>query len=63
MKYVKVTRSDISGSYTMPIKNIGCVVNAEFDNIEDYDNGTSVTLTIVEMTEEEYAALNEFMGW
>ena len=61
MKLIKVTRSDASGSYVMPLKEID--VQAEFDDIEHADPGEAVTLTVIEMTEEEYNALEEFSGW
>ena len=63
MKYVKVTRSDVQGSYIQPVKDLAGCVEGEFDGIEYTDPGVSVTLTVVEMSEEEYAKLPEFTGW
>ena len=62
-KYIRVTRSDTSGSYIQPVKEIAEMIKGEFNGIEYYDVGTSLTLTVVEMTEEEYKNLNEFTGW
>ena len=63
MKYIKVTRSDVQGSYIQPVKDVPGIVQGELDNIEDLSPGVSVTLTVVEMPEEEYDNLPEFMGW
>lgn len=63
MKYVKISRSDVSGSYTQQINEIEQAVNGEFDDIRDMEVGTKVILEVVEMTEEEYNNLPEFMGW
>jgi hypothetical protein len=63
MKYIKVTRSDVSGSYTMPVKDLITVIDSEFDDIEFYDAGTQIQLTVVEMNEEEYNNAPEFEGW
>lgn len=62
-KYVKITRSDVEGSYTIPVELLKTVVDGEFDDIIDMSFGDSVTLTVVEMTKEEYAKLPEFQGW
>ena len=63
MKYIKVTRSDIDGSYIMPLNDVPGIVQAEFDDIEYMDEGVSITLTIVEMSTSEYSELDEFLGW
>jgi len=61
-KYIKVSRSDTSGSYTQEKSEILNAIAGEFDD-ESLKVGTSVSLTVVEMTEEEYKNLPEFMGW
>lgn len=63
MKYVQINRSDVSDSYTQPINEIEQAINGEFDDIRDMEVGTRVILEVVEMTEEEYNNLPEFMGW
>ena len=63
MKYIKVSRSDASGSYTDTVKGVMGCVEGEFDGIEGLPVGTSIALTVVEMSEEEYAKLPEFDGW
>ena len=64
MKYIKITRSDVEGSYIVPKEDISDAVDGEIITDLDYvEPGTSVTLTIVEMTEEEYEKLEEFAGW
>ncbi|MFA5808729.1 MAG: hypothetical protein WC935_00145 [Thermoleophilia bacterium] len=63
MKYIKVSRSDMPGSYTDTLKGAANCVEGEFDGIEGVPVGTSITLTVVEMSEEEYAKLPEFDGW
>jgi len=63
MKYIKVTRSDVQGSYIQPVKDIPGIVQGELDDIEYLSPGVSVALTVVEMPEEEYAKLPEFAGW
>ncbi len=60
MKYIRVTRSDVDGSFTIPLDNFCDVIDAELEGTEI---GESMILTIVEMPEEEYVKLPEFMGW
>ena len=62
-KYVKVTRSDQAGSYVQPKNMLDTIIDAEFDGLDYLDDGTSVTLTVVSMTDKEYEALSEFDGW
>ncbi len=60
MKYIRVTRSDTPYNYTQELWGLGDAIEAEFDDFPLMSTGTSVTLTVVEMSEEEYAALPEF---
>ena len=62
-KYIKVERSDTAGSYIEELKDIPGVLDGEFDDIEYIQPGVQVILTVVEMSQEEYEALPEFMGW
>lgn len=62
-KYIKITRSDLPGGYIMPTEEVSGIVEAELDGIEWVDPGTSVTLTVVEMSEQEFDDLPEFEGW
>jgi hypothetical protein len=61
MKYIEVSRNDIGGTYTAPLKQID--VLADFDDIEFMNVGTAITYTIVEMSEEEFENLPEFQGY
>jgi hypothetical protein len=60
MRYIKVTRPDIGGSYINPISEIRNIIDGEFS---DADPGDKITLELVEMSEEDYEKLPEFMGW
>ena len=62
-KYIKVKRSDVAGNYTQDVREISDAVQAELDDIEYLPVGTTITLTVVEMTEQEYESLPEFEGW
>ncbi len=62
-KYIKVTRSDTSGSYIDTLQNIPDFINSEFDDFNYLDPGVSITLTIVEMPKDEFDNLPEFDGW
>ena len=63
MKYIQISRSDVDGYYIQPFSDINGAIEGEFDGIEHMKPGTSVTLTVVEMSEEEYSNLSEFTGW
>jgi hypothetical protein len=63
MKYIKVSRSDMPGAYTNTVEGVAGCVEGELDGIEWLPAGMSITLTVVEMSEEEYAKLPEFEGW
>jgi len=62
MRYVKITRGDMSGSYVEPYtpRDVMNVIDGEFS---DAELGEKITLELIEMTEEEYDALPEFQGW
>jgi hypothetical protein len=62
MKLIKITRNDVEGSYIERFEKLIEVIDGEIIS-GDQEVGTSVTLTIVEMPEEEYLKLPEFMGW
>ena len=58
-KYIHITRVGLGG-YTETFENIYNAINGELDGCEA---GDSITLTIIEMEEDEYNKLPEFMGW
>ena len=60
MKVIKVEIGAQSGHYFMPVEEAMSVVDGELDGAEVDD---SLTLTVCEMTKEEYDALPEFTGW
>jgi len=63
-RFVEITRSDVSGAYIQPVSEVISAVDAELiDQIDDVDVGTSITLTVVEMSQEEHDAAPEFTGW
>ena len=62
-KFVKVETNSTVGSYIQRREEVPGCVDAEFDDFADMEPGRSVTLTVVEMTQEEYKALAEFPGW
>jgi len=62
-KYISLTRSDLAGGYTIPRELIFNAIDAELDGIEYIESGTSITLEVVEMDEQVYEKLPEFMGW
>lgn len=57
-KYVKINLVGGNG-YVQPLSEIHQAVDAEF---HDADTGTRLILTLIDMTEEEYEKLPEFMG-
>lgn len=63
MRYIRVTRNDASGGYTVDLVGLMNSIDGEFDNLQFQEVGTAITLTVVELPEEEYQALPEFMGW
>jgi hypothetical protein len=62
MKFIKITRSDAEGSYVERLEKLPEVIDGEILG-GDQEAGTSITLTIIEMPEEEYLKSPEFMGW
>jgi hypothetical protein len=63
-KFIKVTRSDTGGSYIQtPDEVLGDLEGELLDNLEYEEPGVSVAFTVVEMSQEEYDKLPEFMGW
>lgn len=61
MRYVKVQAPDFSGgSFVVPLEEVGTAVT---DNFVGGDLGSTLVLTLVEMTEEEYNNLPEFTGF
>ena len=62
-KFIKISRSDIDGGYIEKQENIVGAVEGELDGFEYLKAGTQIILTVVEMTQEEYDALPEFVGW
>lgn len=64
MKYIRISRDDHPGARcTVPVPELPGVIQGEFDDIEWVDVGTTIHLEVVEMTEDEYAALPVFQGW
>jgi hypothetical protein len=63
-RFVKVTRNDTDGSYIEPPdKVLACVDGELVQGIEYWEVGDAITLTVIEMTQEEYDKLPEFTGW
>lgn len=63
MNYVKIERSDAAGSYIEDAKGVRTAMDGELDDLQYLAPGTTITLTVVKMTPEEYEALPEFEGW
>jgi len=59
-KCVKVTISNAPGCYYDKWENIPNIIDGEFDGAEP---GFALTLTLVEMSQEEIESLEEFTGW
>jgi len=62
-KFLRITRSDVEGSYVQSVAEAEGVIAGEFDDIEHLASGTSVTFTVVEMSQEDYDDMPEFTGW
>lgn len=62
-RYIKITRSDVDGSYIQPVELIGNAVDGELDDIDYYELGTKLILEIIEMHPDDYEQLPEFGGW
>lgn len=63
MKYIQITRSDVTGNYIEKRENIIAAVEGELDNIDYMDMGTQIILTIVDMEQQDFEKLPEFLGW
>jgi hypothetical protein len=59
MKYIKIIRNG-HGGYIQPLHEMANAIDGEFDGSEI---GDTITLKLVEMSEEEYENLPEFTGW
>ncbi len=62
-KYIRFSRSDLSGSYIQPLSKISEAVQTEFEYMDEIESGTIISLEVVDMTEQEYENLPEFTGW
>jgi len=62
-RYITIERSDTDGNYTTDLRELPGSVAAELDDIDYLEPGTTITLTVVEMTDEDYDAMPEFTGW
>ena len=63
MMYVKISRAGL-GSYIQPLELLNDTLEAEFDGVEEWaEDGDSLTVSFIEMDEDEYAELEEFSGW
>jgi hypothetical protein len=60
MKYLKIKRFNARGSYIQPMGAIQDIIDSEFS---DSEIGDRIILELVEMTEDEYNKIPEFMGW
>ena len=60
MKYVKIQFDDES-SYCVKAEDIGDIISAEIESLTS-EIFETITLSIVEMPEEEYEKLPEFEG-
>jgi hypothetical protein len=63
-RYYKITRSDCQGSYIKEDFNIKNALDAELFGMLEYSSvGDYITITVIEMDEEEFNELEEFKGW
>jgi len=63
MIYAKISR-DGMGHYIQPLESLMEALDGEFDGVEQYaEVGDKLTITFVEMSEEDYDKLEEFIGW
>ena len=58
-KFIKITRPGMGG-YIQPIEDLANAIDGEFDGAFP---GDMITLTLVEISREEYDAMPEFAGW
>lgn len=64
-KFIKVERSDMGGGYIEEPSQIGSAIESEYDfgGIDNMEPGETITLTVVQMSQEEFDKLPEFEGW
>jgi len=62
-KFIKIERSDTAGNYIEDKKDLAGMIEGELDDLEYLEAGMQIILTVVEMSQEEYDALPEFVGW
>ena len=63
-QYIKITHNGEGGGYIETPENILNALDGELDGfVEGSEIGESITLTIIEMEEDEYKTLPEFTGW
>lgn len=62
MKYVEIIRDGSSVSYVTTLEKAGVHISQDL-SAEESTVGTSFVISIVEMTPEEYEALEEFISW
>jgi hypothetical protein len=60
MQFVKVSRSDIPGSYLLRPEQLAEIYSME---LAESEIGTIISLELVSMTEEEFENIPEFVGW
>ena len=63
MKYIKISRSDTNGGYICEPHEAPGIVGDELMDINFLGPKTTITLTVVEMTEKHFNSLPEFDGW
>ena len=61
--FIKIERSDTAGCYLESLSKLHDAIDGEWDAEDQLEEGTQITLTVVEMSQEEYDALPEFYGW
>lgn len=63
MIYYKITINGGGEGYIVREDSLLDAIKAEVEGQDGLSAGDSVTVTAVEMTEDEYEALDEFSGW
>ncbi len=61
--YLKFERSDIEGSYIVDRQQLSGCIDGEIDDLRYLELGTKFTITVVEMDEDIFESLPEFLGW
>ena len=61
--YVKIERSDAQGSYIEKLERLLASIEAETDGWDNAKPGVKITLTLVQVSDEEYEKSPEFTGW